>query len=131
MSGCDYQGYEFGAPYPDSVCIDGRLWDADSCVEPGGDLTSGGDIPCPQCNHDAWLLHFGDDIMEDGYIAGYEGKDIAECPYPREGAKYHKDSDPDVFRFAWLKGYWDGVWEAKQEARNYKHDPGRESERIC
>ena len=29
--GCNYQGYEFGASYPDSVCIEGRLWDADYC----------------------------------------------------------------------------------------------------
>jgi len=29
---CDYQGYEFGAGhYPDSVCIEGRLFDADAC----------------------------------------------------------------------------------------------------
>jgi len=28
---CDYQGYEFGARYPDSVCVDGRLLDADNC----------------------------------------------------------------------------------------------------
>ncbi len=54
---CDYQGQEFGAPYPDSVCIDGHLWDADSCDEPGGPLYHGGDIPCPKCNakeHREW-----------------------------------------------------------------------------
>ena len=32
---CDYQGYEFGARYPDSVCIDGRLFDADNCDNNG------------------------------------------------------------------------------------------------
>ena len=49
---CDYQGHEFGATYPDSVCIDGFLWDADSgdaCGE-GWCYTNGGEIPCPQCN---------------------------------------------------------------------------------
>ena len=49
-NGCDYTGYDFGAPYPDSCCIDGYLWDLDSCDEPGGGLRSGGDIPCPRCN---------------------------------------------------------------------------------
>lgn len=24
---CDYQGYDFGAHYIDSQCIDGYLWD--------------------------------------------------------------------------------------------------------
>lgn len=46
---CGYQGNEFGASYPDSVCVDGYLWDADS-VEDDGMLYIGGDIPCPQCN---------------------------------------------------------------------------------
>lgn len=33
---CDYQGYEFGAgTYPDSVCIEGRLYDADNCDSNG------------------------------------------------------------------------------------------------
>lgn len=34
-SGCNYAGHEFGASYPDSICIEGYLWDADSCDEPG------------------------------------------------------------------------------------------------
>jgi len=48
--GCGYTGPDFGAPYNDSTCIDGFLWDLDSCDEPGGGLTQGGDIPCPSCN---------------------------------------------------------------------------------
>jgi hypothetical protein len=36
MSVCDYQGYEFGAGfYPDSICIDGQLFDADNCDDQG------------------------------------------------------------------------------------------------
>lgn len=45
---CSYAGYEFGAGYPDSVCIDGRLWDADSYED--GYYTSGGELACPRCN---------------------------------------------------------------------------------
>lgn len=52
---CDYQGFEFGASYPDSTCINGYLWDADSCDEPGGPLFHGGEIPCPRCNTIAFL----------------------------------------------------------------------------
>ena len=52
---CDYTGHEFGASYPDSMCIDGLLWDADSCDDPGGPLTIGGDRPCPKCNREQWL----------------------------------------------------------------------------
>ncbi|MCE4223449.1 hypothetical protein HCU64_06770 [Methylobacterium sp. C25] len=45
---CSYCGHEFGAGYPDSVCIDGYLWDADSGDEDG--FTSGGEWACPACN---------------------------------------------------------------------------------
>jgi len=47
---CGYEGSHFGARYPDATCIDGYLWDLDSCDEPGGQLFSGGDVPCPCCN---------------------------------------------------------------------------------
>lgn len=52
VDGCDYQGHEFGASYPDSVCLDGWLFDADSgySIDGGWAYTSGGDIPCPKCN---------------------------------------------------------------------------------
>ncbi len=50
---CDYQGYEFGAEtYPDSICIEGYLYDADSddgkgCTVPAEDEEK---VPCPKCN---------------------------------------------------------------------------------
>jgi hypothetical protein len=49
---CDYRGQEFGANYPDSVCIDGYLWDADSgnATVDGWEYTHGGELPCPACN---------------------------------------------------------------------------------
>jgi len=47
---CDYQGYEFGAgTYPDSICIDGRLHDADDSPGPGLVNLQEEDIPCPIC----------------------------------------------------------------------------------
>lgn len=52
-TGCGYTGYEFGGGYLDSTCIDGYLWDLDSCDDAGGGLTKGGEIPCPKCNADA------------------------------------------------------------------------------
>ena len=48
--GCNYEAPTFGARYPDGTCIEGFMWDLDSCDEPGGPLTSGGDTPCPWCN---------------------------------------------------------------------------------
>lgn len=45
---CNYAGHEFGSAYPDSVCIDGFLWDADS--HDGDVLTQGGEWACPRCN---------------------------------------------------------------------------------
>jgi len=66
---CDYQGYEFGASYYlDSICIDGFLWDADACdTDDNGDLFfyNGGEIPCPQCNRDAYLDYIGDEQVDD------------------------------------------------------------------
>lgn len=61
---CDYQGHEFGATYPDSICIDGYLWDADSGdpIGDGWEYTNGGDIPCPKCNAEEHKAYFeGDD----------------------------------------------------------------------
>lgn len=52
---CGYEGAHFGARYPDATCIDGDLWDLDSCDEPGGPLHNGGDIPCPACNTQAYV----------------------------------------------------------------------------
>lgn len=45
----------FGAGYPDATCIDGYLWDLDSCDEPGGSLSSGGETPCPFCNSEKYM----------------------------------------------------------------------------
>ena len=53
--GCNYEAPTFGAHYPDGTCIDGWMWDLDSCDEPGGGLRSGGDEPCPWCNTHEFL----------------------------------------------------------------------------
>lgn len=50
-TGCGYQGYEFGAGlYPDSICADGWLFDADNCYDKGNLYKPAEDIPCPLCN---------------------------------------------------------------------------------
>lgn len=61
---CDYQGYEFGAPYLDSVCIDGYLWDADSGESSGDGWTydHGGEIPCPACNFKQAVSNLADEL---------------------------------------------------------------------
>lgn len=51
----------FGAMYQDSQCIDGYLWDLDSCDEPCGPLHNGGDIPCPFCNPEEHVEYLKDD----------------------------------------------------------------------
>lgn len=58
--GCHYEAPTFGAYYPDGTCIDGYMWDLDSCDEPGGPLYSGGDMPCPWCNTKAYLEWSGE-----------------------------------------------------------------------
>lgn len=48
--GCGYQGYEFGAAYPDSICFGGRLYDADNCDNDGNYHEPSEDVPCPMCH---------------------------------------------------------------------------------
>lgn len=58
---CDYQGYEFGAgTYPDSVCIDGRLYDADNCDNGGNLYEPMEDIPCPMCKPEEAISYWTD-----------------------------------------------------------------------
>ena len=52
-AGCDYQGYEFGASYPDSICVKGRLFDADNCDTKGRFFEPADYFPCPKCNREA------------------------------------------------------------------------------
>lgn len=49
-AGCGYQGYEFGASYPDSICYGGKLYDADNCDGEGNLYEPGEHIPCPMCH---------------------------------------------------------------------------------
>lgn len=67
---CNYQGYEFGAgSYPDSVCIDGMLHDADNCDGDGNLYDPGENIPCPICRPKdavAWWTERNNYFYEDG-----------------------------------------------------------------
>jgi hypothetical protein len=73
---CDYQGYEFGARYPDSVCIDGYLWNADSGdPSPDGDgwcYTSGGELPCPLCHFKEAVARLAEEMREEQWVRRYE-----------------------------------------------------------
>ena len=48
--GCGYQGYEFGASHPDSMCSGGYLLDADNCDGKGNIYEPTEQIPCPMCH---------------------------------------------------------------------------------
>jgi hypothetical protein len=100
---CEYMGYEFGAgSYPDSVCIDGYLWDADSGS--GDGLTVGGEKPCPECNHESWLQYGLDSVEEEGAIAAAH-KMPRESPYSNSEKKLRYEADRPTLIAAWLKGY--------------------------
>lgn len=60
-TGCGEQRRFFGASYEDGVCIDGFMWDLDSCEEPGGPLYQGGEIPCPNCNKEEFKDYMSED----------------------------------------------------------------------
>ena len=55
---CDYQGYEFGASYPDSICIDGRLFDADDCDGNGNVFEPSENITCPICHEEEAIQYW-------------------------------------------------------------------------
>lgn len=105
--GCGYQGHEFGAPYPDSTCIDGFLWDADSGhADPAGEgwiYTNGGDRPCPYCNHTAWVEGALEELEDEGFDAQARGVPRAKCGFPEKARFAHLG---EAFRDAWLRG-WD------------------------
>lgn len=48
-TGCGYQGYEFGARYPDSECFGGRLYDMDNCNDNGFIYEPCDYKSCPMC----------------------------------------------------------------------------------
>ncbi|THD47194.1 hypothetical protein ERD95_15290 [Enterobacteriaceae bacterium ML5] len=116
---CGYQGYEFHGGYPDSICGDGYLWDADSGFD--GCLDSGGEIPCPSCNRAAWLAYYRPEIIEIGEEQGYE-----RHHHPRT-VKYGGFPelirlDIDAMRKArrWIKrGWYRGRKQKQQEEIEY------------
>lgn len=64
MSGCGYQGYEFGARYMDSICVDGVLYDADDCDNDGCLFEPLVCYPCPLCNQLEAMHSYADDWLE-------------------------------------------------------------------
>lgn len=71
-AGCGYQGYEFGAAYPDSICVGGRLYDADNCDDNHNLCEPTDNIPCPMC-HPRLAEKYYEDLWDDG-----EAKDVRE-----------------------------------------------------
>lgn len=70
--GCSYTGYDFGAHYIDTCCIDGFLWDLDSGgIGDNGEnyLDHGGEHPCPECNRTRHIEYFSDEWIDVGYCS--------------------------------------------------------------
>ena len=93
---CDFMGQDFGATYPDSVCIDGYLWDADSGnADPNGDgwlYDSGGEVPCPSCNEKVAAKYARKPLKQvRAYVA-------------RMKEKWGTFGAPASLRMGWLKG---------------------------
>lgn len=115
-AGCDFHEPYFGATYPDACCIEGMLWDLDSCDVPGGSLSSGGDVPCPQCQHDAWLESFRDEVFMEGYEAFENGQSklrmhkTVRWEQPQDIANMQK-----WFEEGWLEGAKDRAAELEAE----------------
>jgi hypothetical protein len=117
---CDFHEPYFGASYPDACCIDGFLWDLDSCDEPGGGLTSGGEVHCPQCRHVPWLESLIEGIREDGWLAAHDGE---PRQYKHRKLRHEAEGDEAKCRAAWLGGYDSGAAEKAADAHQLKHGP--------
>ena len=120
---CDFHEPYFGASYPDACCIDGFLWDLDSCEEPGGALSSGGDVPCPQCAHADWLESFKDEVEMEGWEAFERGD-------PRnpvlQKVRWQQPEDHPKMAIWWVEG-----WDAAQLAaarQPLAHDAARKEQ---
>lgn len=75
-NGCGYQGYEFGAgTYPDSICVEGRLFDADDCDDRGNLYEPAENIPCPMCEPEAAVEYW----TERNQRGGGDEKEAAEA----------------------------------------------------
>lgn len=76
--GCGYQGYEFGAAYPDSLCCGGRLYDADNCDGNGNLYEPAEDIPCPMCREQEAIDYWADRNSLSG-IPKAKAREAARC----------------------------------------------------
>ena len=108
--GCDFHEPYFGASYPDACCIEGYLWDLDSCDAPGGTLNRGGDVPCPQCNHDAWLASFQEELFMEGWAAFDAGESKLR---KHKAVRWEQPQDAGNLQ-KWFEEGWNGA--AKEKA---------------
>jgi hypothetical protein len=100
--GCGYTGRDFGAPYPDSQCYGGRLFDMDKCDDKGNLTITGFEPLCPNCRHKEWLAVVLMFCNEEGWVASEAGEE-KECPYTADNIRFPEDLE--VMRGAWLEGY--------------------------
>ena len=83
----------FGASYPDAGCIDGLLWDLDSCDE-SGLYSSGDNPPCPFCNTEAFVNYMTaiddkelEEINNDNSLTEKDRREILESNMTRQDAE--------------------------------------------
>lgn len=94
-------GRDFGAPYTDSQCFGGRLYDLDN-GENGRLYEPLEYLPCPDCNHEMFLENCLEDAESEGMSAYCEGK-------PREflsAVKLRYPQDHAALQEAFFRG-WD------------------------
>lgn len=106
--GCGYTGRDFGAPYIDSQCFGGRLYDLDNCDEPGTLNEPPVYKSCPGCRHDEWLAGVLESCKEDGWIAAEDG---LPREFPRKAEQLRYPEDYEQMKLAWLDGYRENVQE--------------------
>jgi hypothetical protein len=105
---CNYQGYEFGASYLDSVCIDGMLWDADSGfgTDEGWIYDHGGEDPCPLCNRKGAVSNLAQRIWEDAVCKGRDAPGAkGELKTRRNRKWFYNEARRRINRYLISAGY--------------------------
>lgn len=99
--GCGYMGRDFGAPYIDAQCFGGQLYDLDN-GESGRLYEPMDYVPCPECNHAAYLENCIEEAESSGLSDHWNGR-------PREfiaADKLRYPQDHAVLQAAYFRG-WD------------------------
>lgn len=91
-TGCGKQGHSGTTPYPDLLCMDGYMRDADA----DGYDPNVSCLPCASCDpagHEAWMRELAEDELPDGLTLGDKGALLYECRHCGGDREWYGEAD--------------------------------------